>query len=918
MKNIKRIFLNKIKPQKQRDISKLFIAGILVFLMVIMACIRIIPFYSDVFTKWVGAYGYYVNFAYDDPLYHMRLVQNTLHHFPWRIFFDPFTYFPFGTKIHFGPLYTLLISSFALIIGLGRPSVELANHVGAYFPVFLGALCIIPVYFVSKKMFGRGVGVFSAIVFAFLPGAFLDRSRLGYTDHHVAEVLFSTTMIAFLVYAINDFENIKLRLQNMANKKWFIDTKKPLIYALLAGFSCGLYILTWPAGLMFTTILLLFFITQMILDHINGRSTDYLMISASPLYFIPVVMVLPYAFMNPIVELNYYSLVQPILLVVTFLIVLFMYLISRILNKFRLAKVFYPISLVLILILFGLAIYVLNPEIIKTSLEGFKMLFSPSKGMQTVAEVIPSLKSSNNATSFQFVWNNFFFALPISIALLPIIIYRSLRQGSKNETMLFVWTLCILFSTLAQRRFAYYFAVNVAILTGYFGWSVFELLGVKMYMEAFRKVRIKFNIWKFLKEYNAKTVILGLFIILFLIVASYPLFIKGSSSGFLYMKLIGRKYPSSIGIQKEFYDALFWMKNHTPNQGGKKDFDYAGGMYSAPKDVGYRYPKYSYGVMAWWDYGHAITYISERIPNTNPFQEGVSETKNMACEKNIIKSEYPCDIKGAASFFFSDNERDAVKILESVGSRYVIVDNYLVKGKFQSIFAWISDSEKNKIEGGLKRQVTLKIGSKKMKNFKLSVGTNKLNNLIVNKMYYDDSNGFEHLRLVYESPGQYVVDSDYISIEEGGEPIYSHLVFNNANYKKLFGVYEQGKNPSWINKEKTVFAFNAKPPAKFVKVFERVKGAVLVGKAVGKKRVQLFLPILVGDGRQFVYSQETTSEDSGKYTFIVPYPTEKIEGDGYSYDVKAMTKYIIETGLNHYEVKVPERAVMKGEVIMVR
>jgi len=28
--------------------------------------------------------------------------------------------------------------------------------------------------------------------------------------------------------------------------------------------------------------------------------------------------------------------------------------------------------------------------------------------------------------------------------------------------------------------------------------------------------------------------------------------------------------------------------------------------------------------MSWWDYGHWITYISERIPNNNPSQHGVA------------------------------------------------------------------------------------------------------------------------------------------------------------------------------------------------------------------------------------------------------------------------------------------------------
>ncbi|MDL5501791.1 MAG: hypothetical protein QSU88_01100, partial [Candidatus Methanoperedens sp.] len=35
-----------------------------------------------------------VGFAMDDSVYHMRLVENTIHFFPNRIFFDAFTIYP--------------------------------------------------------------------------------------------------------------------------------------------------------------------------------------------------------------------------------------------------------------------------------------------------------------------------------------------------------------------------------------------------------------------------------------------------------------------------------------------------------------------------------------------------------------------------------------------------------------------------------------------------------------------------------------------------------------------------------------------------------------------------------------------------------------------------------------------------------
>ena len=40
-----------------------------------------------------------------------------------------------------------------------------------------------------------------------------------------------------------------------------------------------------------------------------------------------------------------------------------------------------------------------------------------------------------------------------------------------------IWSLLIFLAMLAQRQFAYYFAVNIAVLSGYFAWWILELVG---------------------------------------------------------------------------------------------------------------------------------------------------------------------------------------------------------------------------------------------------------------------------------------------------------------------------------------------------------------------------------------------------------------------------------------------------------
>jgi len=67
---------------------------------------------------------------------------------------------------------------------------------------------------------------------------------------------------------------------------------------------------------------------------------------------------------------------------------------------------------------------------------------------------------------------------------------------------------------------------------------------------------------------------------------------------------------SRVTISDDWRSALEWMGANTPDPG----VDY----YAAYEKDGFSYPKESYGIMSWWDYGHWITFVAQRIPNTKP------------------------------------------------------------------------------------------------------------------------------------------------------------------------------------------------------------------------------------------------------------------------------------------------------------
>ncbi len=92
----------------------------------------------------------FVKFTSNDPWYHIRTLNVLLENYPQRMFFNPMTNYPYGSYIHFGPLYDQMMAITSLILGLGSPSQDLINTVGAYFPAVLGALTVIPVYYIGN------------------------------------------------------------------------------------------------------------------------------------------------------------------------------------------------------------------------------------------------------------------------------------------------------------------------------------------------------------------------------------------------------------------------------------------------------------------------------------------------------------------------------------------------------------------------------------------------------------------------------------------------------------------------------------------------------------------------------------------------------------------------------------------------
>jgi dolichyl-phosphooligosaccharide-protein glycotransferase len=707
---------NKLPPAAIAGIILLILCGISLY-------IRIALPYDQVFVD--GS----VWFRGTDAWYHMRLVDNLIEHFPHHISFDPYTFFPNGVTVPWPPFFDWLVAGVARLISLGSPTQHTIDVVGAYVPPILGTLTIIPVYFIGKELFNRWVGLLAAALVVVLPGEFLNRSLLGFTDHHAAESLFTTVTILFLILAVNRAREIRLSLAHLlhphltspikgesqshpqqvsplkgekhkGNHRSFSPLSgegcegakitRSLIYTLLAGIFLGIYLLTWVGGLMLLFIIFAWLVIQFIIDHLRGRSTDYLCIIGTLSFLIAGIIFLPFS------HTTWLSNIQQASLAIAIITPMVLFGISRLMKSKAIKPIYYlPAILGLAGIVFAI-FHAINPSLLHSMLRRFGTIMPNTTS--TIVEAHPLL-FPYGGFSWDMAWLNFATTFFISFISIGWLVYLSVRKESGDKTLFLVWSIVMLAAVLAKRRFSYYYAINAALLVGYFCWRILDFAGLRELLskpgEAVKgyvtraerrrrekaKARARTGQRISLQPGAALIKVIVAGVVIFFLVFFPCIGLPGIEP---YTMVFGRPvdlfgHPLELRIKltqplasepslmnHAWYSSLLWLKDNTPEPFGDPDSYYE--LYEVPpQGEKYDYPESAYSVMSWWDYGHWITRIAHRIPLSNPFQAGA---------------------KTVARFFIAQDEESANEMLDMLGSKYVVIDYPMATSKFYAMPEW--------------------------------------------------------------------------------------------------------------------------------------------------------------------------------------------------------------------------------------
>jgi len=850
----------------------LFIAGIVAFFVVVTLWLRLLPMllsggHTDILLM-VGS---------DDPLYNLRQVEQLLaNHFSYT-WFDPMTEYPNGTSIYWGPLM-IYICGFACLIAGAATRPEIIS-ICLLVPPIMAAATVVLMYYVGKICGDWKTGLLASGFTAVVSGQFFYRSLYGYLDHHIGEVLFSVLFCLIYLYILFSEREAKIDLKNFAT--W----KKTALLSALAGIAYLLGLFIMPTMIVFALIVVIFTVIQFIITVYRNASGEYLLVANTIIFAIAIIGLLIFGFKNPGINLSTYSIghVYAYLSVIAGTAVL--YLLARYLKGKE--KYYYPLSLFGLAAIFAGVLFVVSPQFFNQLIGASFQFFGQAPVTDTVQEA--------RGWSMASAWSAFNYGLLLMLGGALVIIYNLFRENRPHEIFALVWSAIIFYSTWQHVRYEYYLAINIALLSAIcisfvigLGWGDISRLSCRITSESKSEESSDDKTSKSKKQKKAErkktaavtTSYLG--IGLFVITVILGLLFVYTSVSYSYTNASG----NAIFMNPDWRDSLVWMETNTPATG----VDYST-IYDKKS---FTYPNSSYGVMSWWDYGHMITYIAQRIPNANPFQAGVAGPD------------------GSAAYFMATNESTANTILDHDGTRYVITDIEMDTGKFWAMATWF-----NTTAAAAPYQMTVLVPSQ--------TGSSSYQSALLNEQpYYDTMISRLHNfdgSMATATAAYYVEYSDP-SITHVSYPVLTNAEAMNAsaaaaraaqyNQNAPAGYHADVLSSSIIlpitnvpalqhyrlvhESSTNVFSSNT-TDVKYVKIFEYVKGAHITGSGI------IEVPLVTNTGRNFIYRQQSTNGE-----FVVPYST-----TGNPYDVKATGKYQIAGTGTTFDV--PESAVMQGLTI---
>lgn len=373
-----------------------------------------------------------VNFLENDSWYHVRLAENQTRNYPHRVTVDPYAA-PDGQYIAVAPLLDTIVATVAVVTQGRDASTASIERIAALTPAVLGVLAVAAAWALATIAFDRRAGFIAGLLAAILPGHFLDRTLVGFVDHHALEVLLSLTTLCFIAYGS----------------------------AIGAGISLGLYLLSWASGSYFVFILAIWIIATALVAPARRTSAGRF---AAIMGAIALAIVL--VFQDPgLYRYGTQILALAGLIAVSLIVMGFADHFGRIAGIGVLAAV----------AILGLA-WMVMPGLIRQVIGDINR-FLPDATRMGVLEARPLFLYSGNWLWSQ-PWVFFRSGFYVGLIALAGLMWSTLRSKRVDHSLIVCVTLVHYVATLGQNRFAYYLVPATAVVIAWLATRILDWGGV--------------------------------------------------------------------------------------------------------------------------------------------------------------------------------------------------------------------------------------------------------------------------------------------------------------------------------------------------------------------------------------------------------------------------------------------------------
>jgi dolichyl-phosphooligosaccharide-protein glycotransferase len=530
------------------------------------------------------------------------------------------------------PLWTwtsAFVASLFEMAGIGGP--DFAGSALNVMVAIWGALCILPIYMVTKDLWGRRAGLWAAFFMA-VSAPHIQRSVWGYADHDAISMFFILLAFAFVVRA---FKRAELR-EFVAHwnrggavveglKEAVRRNRDPLVYAALAGLSITACALAWKGYPYVFGILALAAFLQLVLDHVRNRdSTVTWLIYAVT---IGIGVLLPWLLYYQHQPSQMRSTVEPSLYVLYGVIFLGLILVP---TRDLPSVLVFPAAAGIV-VLGAVYLYFLQPHIWHAATTGLGY-FQQSKLYATIGEAqrpaLGTVAAGLGFFTFLLAFWGFFRALRVGF------------RGDGPNILVVAWSIVAMYMLFRAARFEVNAAPLFAVLLGYGMDRIVSWMGTEEVRKRFRSQHGQGIVARSFRSLAWKPVVVGIGIVFLLVLPPAWL---GVDAGMPYeyetenlpglvdyssenrdpesgafinvprLRAFGISFDDVAGNEKWAEAMASLSRLDTCWSDSTKVCTPADGDDFRPQD---KRPAF----VAWWDYGHWAVALGDHPTVADPFQ----------------------------------------------------------------------------------------------------------------------------------------------------------------------------------------------------------------------------------------------------------------------------------------------------------